>query len=64
MAQKSVEISHTIKILRIGKIDTFLDNFMAKKVKNITQCMKNMVIIRKIIAENMQNNSMWKWKEI
>ena len=46
-------------MLRTVKLDTFLDNYMAKKVKNIAQCMKNMVIIRKIIVENMQLNSMW-----
>jgi hypothetical protein len=28
-------------------------------VENIAQYMKNTTLIRKIIAENMQNNSMW-----
>ena len=48
-------------MLRTVKLDTFLDTYIAQKEKNIAQYMKNKDIIRKIIAENMQLNSMWQW---
>ena len=45
-------------------LDTFLDNYIAQKVKNVEQYMKNKDIIRKIMAENIQLNSMWERKKI
>ena len=46
---------------KIVFLDTFLDNHIAQKVKIIAQYTKNMALIRKIIAEKMQLNSMWFW---